>query len=262
MNVRHAFFAALWLSGLLCRGSSTTPAPGKQAPPKLMLWSWYAEDDFRPMANNAFGVAYLALSLELEGQNQVRPSPRNIPVRISDKTYRMAVIRLDAPMEAAHKPAFSPRQRETAVKMIAEIASFARPRAVQIDFDAPRSAWPFYSQLLSELRARIAPDVFLSITALVSWCDTPKSWLAGLPVDEIVPMAFHMGQATPATVTRLQRGGEFQFPGCRASIGVDLGEPDNDRFVSPRKDQRAYFFVSGQSWSPDLVSNARKAFLP
>lgn len=183
----------------------------------------------------------------------------------------MAVIRFDNPFDAAHRPAFSQRQRDLAVRMIAEITAFDRPQAVQIDFDAHRSAWPFYRQLLSEVRARIGPEIFLSITALVSWCDGAQSWLAGLPVNEIVPMAFSMGQATPATVTMLQRGGQFQFPGCRASIGVELGSTirssippgrDYDQLVRPRKGQRAYFFLGPRKWSPELASAAQKAFLP
>src|SRR5207249_1148085 len=100
-------------------------------------------------------------------------------------------------------------------------------------------------------------------TALVSWCDTAQSWLAGLPVDEIVPMAFSMGQATPAIVTMLQRGGEFQFSGCRASIGAELPFGyQHEPLVRPRKTQRAYFFLGAQRWSPELVSSAEKAFLP
>jgi hypothetical protein len=233
-----------------------------------MLWSWFAEDDFRNLADRTVGVAYLALSLQFEGQNRVMPSPRSIPVRIPLKMYRTAVIRFDNQIDAPRRPAFSQRQRELAVSMVAEIVAIAHPQAVQIDFDAPGSAWPFYRQMLSEVRARIGPDVFLSITALVSWCGTAESWLARLPVDEIVPMAFSMGQATPATVTMLQRGGEFQFAGCRGSVGIEMpvgftaSGHDYDLLVRPRNGQRAYFFPGAQKWSPDLVSRAQKAFLP
>lgn len=197
--------------------------PGRSAPPKIMLWSWFAEDDFRFVDNDDIGVAYLALSLRFEGADQVIPAPRQVPIQIPSATYKMAVIRFNYnSWDKLHLPSFSQKQRELAAKMVAEIAAFAHAPAVQIDFDAPRSSWPFYRQLLSDVRARLGPDVFLSITALVSWCDTAQSWLDGMPVDEIVPMAFYMGQATPAITTMLQRGGQFAFPGCRASIGVQL----------------------------------------
>jgi hypothetical protein len=150
--------------------------------------------------------------------------------------------------------------------MIAELATIARPQAVQIDFDAPSSAWPFYRELLSEVRGRLGPNIFLSVTALVSWCDA-KNWLGGLPVDEVVPMAFYMGSATPAIVTMLQRGGQFSAPGCRASIGVELPlgnivplGPSVDQSVRPRKDQRAYFFLGSRQWTPEFVSKAARTF--
>jgi hypothetical protein len=115
--------------------------------------------------------------------------------------------------------------------------------------------------LLSEVRTRIGPDLFLSITALVSWCEASNSWLAGLPVDEIVPMAFYMEQATPATFTMLERGGQFGFAGCRGAIGVTVGDDYGRPSARPRKDQRVYFFPQAQ-WSRDLLSRAEKVFLP
>ncbi len=251
--MRYALLA-FWLASSLCHASSDPP-------PKLMLWSWFAADDFRPLADRGIGVAYLALSLQLEGQHDVTPWPRGVPVRIAPDTYKMAVIRFDYPSDLKHRPSFSHEQRDLAVRMIAEIAALAKPQAVQIDFDAPRSAWPFYRQLLTDLRGRLRSNIFLSITALVSWCDSTPSWLAGLPVDEIVPMAFSMGQATPATVTMLQRGVQFAFPGCRASMGVEVPR-GRDYEVKPRKGQRAYLFPAGQKWSPQLVSSVQKSFLP
>jgi len=234
----------------------------------MMLWSWFAEDDFRPLADPGIGVAYRALSLRFEGQTKVTPGPRAVSVLIPPSVYKMAVIRFDYRQDMA--PSFSQQQRELTVKMVAEIAALARPQAVQIDFDAPQSARPFYRQLLSDIRRQLGPDIFLSITALVSWCDSRQSWLAGLPVDEIVPMAFYMGRPTPAIVTMLQRGGQFAFPGCRESIGVELSSgrlvsfpgSTSDLTVRPRTGQRAYFFASRMRWSPEALASARKAFLP
>jgi hypothetical protein len=268
VNGRWVIVAAFWFAGLLC-GESPAQAAAKQIPPSVMFWSWFAEDDFRPFAGRDIGVAYLALSLQFEGQDQVTPSPRAIPVRIPPQMYQMAVIRFDTWPDPPRRAALTGRQRELAVRMVAEIAAITHPKGIQIDFDALPGAWPFYRQLLSEVRARIGPDIFLSITALVSWCDSAQSWLAGLPVDEIVPMAFSMGQVTPAIVTMLERGGQFQFPGCRASIGVGMQEDYSVprpraymAMVGPRKGQRAYFFPGGHQWSTELLSSAQKAVRP
>lgn len=267
MGVRA--FVALCFAGSLSAVFAAAPHPAKQSPPNLMLWSWFADDDFRPFADRPIGVAYLALSLQFQGQSTVLPDPRSVPVRISPKTYQMAVVRFDYQPDTTHRPAFSATQRTLAVKMIGEIVRFTKPQAVQIDFDAPRSAWPFYRQLLTDLRARLGPNIFLSSTALVSWCQTANSWLAALPVDEIVPMAFSIGQATAATFTMLEHGGQFAFPGCRTSIGLEMDPgyevPPGHGYelpVKPRKKQRAYFFLARQPWSADLLSRAEKAVLP
>ncbi|MFN7996342.1 MAG: hypothetical protein U0Q18_22210 [Bryobacteraceae bacterium] len=266
---RQSLTAILWLTAFVGLTAASPPSAAKQPPPKVMLWSWFADDDFHPLADRPVGVAYLALSLQFDGQNQVEPSPRSIPVRIPPKMYQMVVVRFDNRLDTSGRPAFSAQQRELAVDMIGETVDLARPQGVQIDFDAPRTAWPLYRQLLFEVRKRIGPSVFLSMTALVSWCGATGSWLSELPVDEIVPMAFSMGQATPAIVTMLQRGGQFQFAGCRPSIGVELPVGytvppghDYDLLVRPRSGQRAYFFVGAQKWSHELVLRAQKAFLP
>jgi hypothetical protein len=202
--------------------AATASAQGKQAPPRLMLWSWNTEDDFRPLLDHDTGVGYLGLSISLEGKNEVTASPRRIPVRIAPETYQMLVIRFDYQSDAKPAVAFSQKQRQLAVRMVAEMYALARTKAVQIDFDAPQSAWTFYRQVLTDIRDRIGPDVFLSATALVSWCDSAQSWMSGLPVDEIVPMAFYMGQAGPSVMTMLNGGGQFAFAGCRTSLYLAL----------------------------------------
>ena len=259
LKLRWLVTALLWFVAPLFAVSGSARNSRKHPPPELMLWSWFARDDLRFLKTRDIGVAYWALSLHFVGQSQVVPSPRTMPIWIAPDTYQMAVIRFDYDAwDLARRPAFSERQREMAVRMIAEIASLAHTQGVQIDFDAPRSAWPFYRHLLADVRHRLGPDIFLSMTALVSWCDTPQSWLAGLTVDEIVPMAFQMGQATPAITTMLQRGGQFAFPGCRASIGVRLGDGIP---IHPRKNQRAYFFGQLPVWSPETVRIARETVL-
>jgi hypothetical protein len=101
------------------------------------------------------------------------------------------------------------------------------------------------------------------MTALVSWCDSSQSWMAGLPVDESVPMAFRMGQATQLTVTMLKSGGQFPFAGCRTSLGLELyrGQVLEDS-LRPRTGQRAYFFLDFDKWSAHYIANAREVFRP
>jgi hypothetical protein len=145
--------------------------------------------------------------------------------------------------------------------MIVEIAELSHAQALQIDFDAPRAAYPFYRQLLVDVRQRLGPKVFLSMTALVEWCQARQSWVTALPVDEIVPMAFSMGRATPAVTTMLSRDGQFGFERCRQSIGVQLGDTTS---IRPHHSQRAYFFAPPYhaAWSPEAVKAAKAALVP
>jgi hypothetical protein len=230
------------------------------APPKLMLWSWFAPDDFRFLKDSDVGVAYLALSIRLDSRDEAIPDPRAAPVRIPPQTWQTAVIRIDFDSYGSRRPAFSEQQRKLAVQMIAEIAGLSRAPGIQIDFDAPRSAYPFYRRLLTDVRERLGSKVFLSVTALVSWCDSEQSWMAGLPVDEIVPMAFYMGQATPAITSMLQRGGQFRFPACRGSMGV-MKPGGYDDAVKPHRAERAYFF-SSDAWTAESVRQARGSLQP
>lgn len=224
-------------------------------PPRMMLWSWFAPDDFRFMKTSEIGVAYLALSIHLAGREDPTPSPRAEPVYIPPQTWQTAVIRLDFDSYGSRKPAFTDQQRKRAAQMIAEIAELSHAPGIQIDFDAPVSAYPFYRRLLADVRQRLGLKVFLSMTALVSWCTGERSWLAGLPVDEIVPMAFYMGQSTPAIATLLDRGGNFGFAGCRGSLGVHLeGFGDS---AKPRKEGRDYFF-SEKPWTAESVQKVRR----
>ena len=226
---------------------ATSHFPG--APPERMLWSWFADDDLRFLSARTAGVAFRALSVTFRGNAEVIPHPRRTRLRTAPGTYEMAVVRFDF----GGRPGFSERQRHLALRMIEETITLTGARALQIDFDAPRSAYDFYRQLLGDLRRDLGRSVFLSITALVDWCGE-RSWMSGLPVDEMVAMEFAMGPAANRVTAQLRSGEEFAFAGCRTSIGLDRAGP----FYKARMGQRVYFFSTG-SWSAMGVRAALKA---
>lgn len=186
--------------------------PSAAAPPAQMNWYWLRtfQAPERPKASNA-GAAFLAMSFYLVEGRPAIVNPRRAPLVLPPNTYRMAVVRID------HNEAkFTTTQRTELARMIAEIPALTRTHSLQIDFDAPQSAWPFYKALLADVRRATGPDVFLSITALASWC-TAGSWMSGLPVDEIVPMFFRMG--------RQRIDPPLAFPACQLSAGISVDEP-------------------------------------
>ena len=216
-------------------------------PPPNMLWSWYADDDFRTNFPLKTGVAWLAMSLNFS-RSGVAVVPREAALRTPRGMYEMAVVRFNFEQDydpSAARLLWQPRQRARAEELILDLVGLTRTKALQIDFDAPESARSFYRELLSSLRKQLPEDTFVSITALVSWCMEPRSWLASLPVDEYVPMVFDMSVPGDAVMTMLKRGGDFPFPGCRASLGIRQGS----REVPFKPGVRVYRFGGGKPWS-------------
>jgi hypothetical protein len=233
----------------ICAAMGVAAAQPKQ-PPNQMLWHWFSNGDVRFLKPQQAGVAFHALSIALKGKSEVVSYPRRSPVPLSPGVYRMAVIRIED-----RGAMFTEVQRMQTTRMIQEIAALLRVPAIQIDFDAPKSARIFYRALVADVRQRIGRNVFLSITALTSWCE-PGSWLARLDVEEIVPMAFDMGPGGPAVTALLKSGGKFGFAGCRGSLGMSLTEGS----LPVGSGQRIYLFANNQRWSPALVSSTLQRY--
>lgn len=128
------------------------------SPPSRMLWFWFHTEG-APRDAKIAGVAFHAASLAIKGSADVIHQPRRTPLPLPRGTYRMAVVRIEF-----RDAAFTSSQAAQAAGAIAGLVRLTRVPAVQIDFDAPKSAWPFYRDLLKRTRTSIAPEIFLSIT--------------------------------------------------------------------------------------------------
>jgi hypothetical protein len=211
-----------------------------------MLWAWEEPIDLRFLQPNQAGVAFLAASFHLEG-DRIDFAPRMQPLRVAPSTYLMAVVRIDSSIEA--RPAYSMRQRRELVQSIVEVVATTGVKALQIDFDARQSERTFYRALIPDVRKTVGPSVFLSITALASWCEE-GNWVGGLGADETVPMLFRMGPTGGAVRARLVERGQFPSRACRSSIGYTPDEPG----VSLKRYQRVYVFPPwGWVWNARQV---------
>lgn len=193
----------------------------------VIPWAWERREDLRFVRGE---VAYLARTIILRGQT-VEIHPRMQPLRVNAGTTVIPVIRIET-----HKASLDGRQRSAVVEAIGALHA----RHVQIDFDATVSERPFYRDLIHDLHRRV-PQI--DITALASWCSDDR-WLAGLPIDDAIPMLFQMGPDDRVVRRRLNRGDDFQEPLCRASAGIALNE------TPPRipAGRRLYVFDS-RRWS-------------
>jgi hypothetical protein len=223
-----------WLALLAAIAAAAGAEPSrKQTPPNLMLWAWERATDLRFIKPAEAGVAYHIANLELESNGTVSPYVRRQPLLTPPGTFLMPVVRID--IQGSSKPPLSTAQRTEAAQLIVEALRLSKANTLQIDFDAPQSAWPFYRALLADVRRRVGPSIFISMTALISWCGG-YSWMTQLPVDEIVPMVFRTGWPS----SRLPE--QFAFPACRSSIGVSL-----DTEHRPVKDARRVYAFPGYS---------------
>jgi len=215
--------------------------------PALMLWAWERPEDLRFLDPNKHGVAFLAQTLTLKG-DEVAFSPRHQPLQVPPDTKMMAVTRIESQKITGQRPALSANQRQQLVKLIVRTMELGRVAAIQVDFDALVSERDFYRTLLHDLRTQLPDNVPLSMTALASFCLGDR-WLDDLPVDEAVPMIFRMG-ADDRVVKNLLAGGEdFREPLCRTSYGIAVDEPIDLKFKTGR---RVYAF-NNRSWQPGDV---------
>lgn len=220
--------------------------------PPVILWAWERPEDLEFLDSRRFGVAFLAQTLILEGDGVVR-RPRRPILKVSPETKLIAVTRIESRKTNGKTASLASEQRQKLVALILKTLELKNVSAIQIDFDAVTSERTFYRELLTDLRQRLPKDVFLSMTALASFCIGDR-WLSDLPVDEAVPMVFRMGPDNVAIRSLLADGSDFREPLCRKSYGIALDEPVKTAFDDGR---RLYVFNS-RSWSEkDIVALER-----
>jgi Protein of unknown function (DUF3142) len=213
--------------------------------PAVMLWAWERPEPLEFIDVRRVGVAFLARTLYLSGP-EVIVRPRLQPFSAPPEAKLMAVVRLTS--DRWRLPNLSASQLEMTATAIVEVGTLSGIRALQVDFDATVSQRAFYRQLLQQLRRQLPASMPLSITALASWCIF-DDWLAGLPVDEVVPMVFRMG-ADQHRVRRYLAGNDFRPAACRHSLGLSTDEP-----LLPIRPGRRLYIFHPQSWRPAAMMN-------
>jgi hypothetical protein len=198
-------------------------------PRRVIPWAWERREDLRFLRGE---VAYLAETITLRGA-VTEVHPRMQPLLLDRSVRAIPVIRIETSY-----PALDDTQRHAVAGAIAKL----RRNTVQIDFDATLSERSFYRALLADLH-RTIPHI--TITALASWCSDDR-WLAGLPIDDAIPMLFQMGSDDHVVRARLDRGEDFREPLCRTSAGIALFE------TPPRIPERRRIYVfNARKWSAD-----------
>ena len=220
-----------------------------------MLWAWERPEDLSFLDSHKYGVAFLAQTLTLKGDD-VGFNPRHQPLQVPPDAKVMAVTRIESQKTTGQKPSLSVSQRQQLVKLILRTLELGRVSAIQVDFDALVSERDFYRALLQDLRAQLPDKVPLSMTALASFCIGDR-WLEDLPVDEAVPMIFRMGADDKPIKNMLGGGDDFREPLCRRSYGIALDEP----FEMKRDPLRRLYVFNNHSWSESNVRELQQRSL-
>jgi len=223
------------------------PAAAAPALPQVVLWAWERPCDLGWIDPHGVGVAPLVLTVRLDDAG-LALLPRRQPLRFPPGAPLVLVARVET--DARRPPRLDSDLASKTAAAIAAFGGLPGAAAVQVDFDATVSEREFYRDLLAALRQRLPARIPLSITALASWCLGDR-WLAGLPIDEAVPMLFRMGVDDEQVRHRLDAGEDFAEPLCRASVGLATDEP------APRllPGRRRYLFLAG-GCGPEALKQA------
>lgn len=201
--------------------------------PRVILWAWERPEDLQFLDTERFGVAFLAQTLELRG-DEVVLNPRRQPLKVSPETKLVAVTRIESRKVTGEPTSLSATQRAQVVSLVLRSLALPNVAAIQIDFDAVTSERKFYRALLQDLRQELPENMPLSMTALASFC-IGDPWIKDLPVDEAVPMIFRMGADNNSIRRGLASGSDFREPLCRRSYGIAVDEPLAMKFDTSRR---------------------------
>jgi hypothetical protein len=241
--------AALALLLLAPAGDRMTPgrAGGRLDLPPLMLWAWDRDDDLRFVDIRDTGVALLAGTLTLRGEDVVLAARRN-PLTLPPGISRVAVAHVET--DRAEPPVLNGAQLRRLVETLAAVGEEVPHRVLQVDYEAVASQRDFFIDAIAALRRRL-PGAAISVTALASWC-LNESWTGELAADEVVPMLFRMGYDGRRVRSRLAAGGDFRGPECRSSLGIAT-----DELPAALPPGRRVYAFSPRRWTPETYEMVR-----
>ena len=243
--------AALALALLLLAPAGDRMTPGRAGArldlPPLVLWAWDRDDDLRFVDIRDTGVALLAATLTLRGEDVALAARRN-PLTLPQGISRVAVAHVE--IDRAEPPTLSGAQLRRLVETLAAVGEEVPHRVLQLDYEAVASQRAFFIDAIAALRRRL-PGAAISVTALASWCFN-ESWTAQLAADEVVPMLFRMGYDGRRVRPQLAGGGDFRQPECRSSLGIAT-----DELPAALPPGRRVYAFSPRRWTPETYEMVR-----
>lgn len=200
--------------------------------PGVILWLWDRPFE-KADADPQLGYAPL-LGTVRSYPGGISMHPRRASLVLPPSSSKVAVIRVElhASLGAEHcadltraVAILAPDSlKSTPSRTVSSEQAAGGFRALQLDFDAPRSSRELYRCLVERLKTVLRNEVPVMVTALPSWC-FEAGWLRTLNADLVTPMLYGLRESDGAFAVRLLESGAFPEPECNRSLGISLGDP-------------------------------------
>jgi hypothetical protein len=220
-----------------------THPPSESA--NLTLWAWDRYEDLSFLKERSEAVAYYAGTIFLTDGGTLF-KPRLHSLNLPEGVVVTPVFRIESRCSGKAPPNSA---NQEVVSIVKRYQTEHRCQKIQIDFDARQSEREFYACVLKLMRDELAPNTYITITALASWCLDDR-WLAEgrAEPDEAIVMLFSMGSFGNEVLSllrtrRLSAGGHIKI-----SIGISANESFTNRRLKElaifRRTDRVYIFNS------------------
>ena len=226
---------------------------------KLYYWVWDYNQDFTTIKlPRSTGVAYLAATIHVSSQAIIADS-RHCRLVIPNNIPKISVIRIELANKIDIK---NLKQKESINKinsLILKYADLNNVEAVQIDYDTRLNERDFYISLIKDLKTKINNQVQLSITALASWC-LYDTWIKVLPIDQIVPMFFTLGNDTNNIIEYFKESKDINYAKCLNNIGISVNEEKlaklilKDVYKAKSRPKPVVFIYSPKAWDKNSLT--------
>lgn len=218
----------------------------KQPKNNIYVWAWERPEDLRFLENNTDKITVVYYAGDVIIQNGgMDIEPRRNKLFLPAGVSVMPLVRID---NFDNVDALTEERMQTIQGFIARICTVSGISGCQIDFDATVSERPIYAKLIAGVKKEIPTSIPLSITALVSWCDT-FSWLDDTAIDYAVPMFYRLG-SDREQIQNDRVGQTFmKSKKCQSAVGISTDEKiPNKKY---RQGRDVYFF-NPQPWTKEV----------
>lgn len=215
------FFIIFFVILLISFGIFILKSKSKNLNIPIIVWVWERPENLYFLKEKNVTFAYLSGTVTKTNSNLEYYSRRQ-PLRIPDNRQTISVIRIEDKSDD-HK-----LRDEYLIDISDYVVNLCLERksniSCQIDFDATESQIDFYKKLVIQVREKLPKKYKLSITALVSWCTSDKTWFDELPIDEVVPMFFRLGKEENIYWQNINEGKLRISNSCQKAIGIATDE--------------------------------------